>query len=226
MTAMTRASPTPTRQAGAPAHLIGIDIDNVIASIESTLRRLLAQRYGCAENELQQTSLYRYPFLPAELIGSGGDPHTHAATCQAYANIWDSPELITEVSPTPQAPELMHQLSDLGLLAGYITRRPEKFSVPSRAWLRTCNFPAAPLRHAYDDARGRQCKSSHLHQLGAGVLIDDHPAEIESVIASGIHGILLSAPHNRDARISTRISRAHTLKDAVDQAVNYSRSLR
>lgn len=184
---------------------IALDIDNTLAMTSLAAGQALAQRLQVPIEELEESGSYRAPW-----VRRGEDPrHPSEATTRFYQTIWSEPCFLQTIPAVPGAAELVRELNQAGMLAGYVTRRPPGDREATRRWLSSQGFPIAALHHAPHPAgEEAACKSLAMRQMGARVLIDDHLAEVRSVAGSmkeragqpaqgGLAAVLISQPYNR-----------------------------
>lgn len=191
---------------------VAVDIDNTVADTMSGLRAVLAYRLNLHPGVLIATDSYARPLVPSL-------PTCEAELSRAYDDIWFDPALDV-MAPVPGAAALLWELTRAGAFAGYVTRRPARQARSTLAWLSRHGFPLQPVVHA------QACKSDGMRALNAGVLIDDHADEVESVTRAGLIAVLLSQPYNAGCAVPALACRAATLPEAVGHAVGALGALR
>lgn len=203
--------------------MIAFDIDNTIALSLEGLRLILAKRLGCRPDELRATDSYRYPLILGGSLHEAGSDETLNA---AYEGAWTCDEICRLMPAIEGARELLWELNEDGLLRGYVTRRPEHQRGVTEEWLRRQTFPSAPLVHAPHPAgEARVCKSVGMREIGAHILIDDHPGEVQGVLDANLAAILIDLPHNRTSGPDWQPSGLGIRQADLQSAVTVARGL-
>lgn len=175
---------------------VAVDVDNVLADIITSARLTLAEDLDLPVEDIILTGIYHRPF-------GHPDPEIDAKLELDHA-FWDRPEVILRCPVIPGALDAMNRLHQAGMLAGYVTRRPDAVREMTRQWHGVNAFPKAEMRFVgTTDASTTyaQCKSVACGEIGAGYLIDDHADEFATARAAGVEVIVVDADIGRDRRV-------------------------
>ena len=172
---------------------IAFDIDNVLADIVGTAREILECDLGLEPGQLEMTGIYDAPY---RVKG-------HEKPISVDHAFWGDERVLLSCVLFPGALEAVTMAADIGVLAGYVTRRPESARVHTAEWRQTANLPDATIAHVGTDDPATNfdtCKSHACIKLGATHLIDDHADEFLSAHAAGISMVVVDAVVGRAKR--------------------------
>ena len=168
-----------------------LDLDGVCADTGASLRAFI-----CAELGLDVGTIALSPDYfdltsgyPEHLRGRAAEL-AHDAFADNAGNVYGAaPELTC-------AARVARVLAHYGMVAGYVTRRPEGVRSVSKDWLKRHGFPLAPLHHV----PAGTAKAAVVRELGACGMIEDSPSEALELSQGGLHVALLDWVYNRDVR--------------------------
>lgn len=169
------------------------DIDGVLCETAD-----LAVQYACHRLGMHASDLINIPNDDYEngLINRFPAEQREAANRLIRAAFDENEGDIYRIAPVrTHAHEALHELASAGILRGYVTRRPPHPEVieATRDWIDENGFPDLPLEHV---PRGIS-KAVYMRRLNATVIVEDSPAEAQSVLAHGLAVIYMDHPYNR-----------------------------
>ena len=167
--------------------MFALDLDGVLADSLTEATRLV-----CKALDIDRHSL-----LPHENYDdlAGGYPEELRKKARTlYGKVYRGCEAYAAALPIPCARFGVERLARMGLLSGYITRRPLISHDVSQAWLIEHDFPNAPLITVAREGSKGQAMS----RLGATVLIEDSLSEARKVREEGFSAILIKQPYNAE----------------------------
>lgn len=210
---------SPAWQTGRAAHRaalgtapVCLGIDGVLADTWTAVRDAIAACLDVEPAAIRPGSDWDFPFrLPA-----GAD---FARGFEASLVLWTDADVLGGAAPLPGAVHLAQQLAVCNRLAGYITRRPSRLTDATAAWLSRHGFPPAAVMPVGEQRgpNGLQIsKAVTARALGAGVLVEDSPHEIDLALAGGIDVLGLVRPASRAAiEPHVRLTRIGALDEAL-----------
>jgi hypothetical protein len=189
--------------------VIALDIDGVCADTNESLRA-----YCCRELGLEPT---RVP-IPSDYYDMVSVwPLEHQERVDVLirgAFALDEGGVYSEAPEVPYASRIAGILAGWGLVAGYVTRRPEGVLGATQSWLERNNFPRLQVRCA---PRGTP-KAEIVQELGAVGMIEDSPIEALQLAQAGLRVALMDWPYNRDVR-HRRVERARSWSEAASRVL-------
>ncbi|AXK43717.1 hypothetical protein [Erythrobacter aureus] len=174
---------------------VGLDLDNCVVGIMASAREAMARDLSIPVSDIIETQIYWEPF-------THNDPQI-AQKLKPDLAFWDREDVLLGAPALPDAIEAAHRLHDAGLLACYITRRPNAVAHLTQQWLDHRSAPPVPTFHVGStdkDDYFAQCKSHACKKLGVTHMVDDQPHEACSLSEAGINVILIDAPIGRANR--------------------------
>lgn len=155
--------------------LVAIDVDSTLHDYWSQFRRIAAARHGIDLPYEEQRTWRVDALTPAQLAAVVEETH--------------SDPVIAEAIPYVGAAEAVTRWRDAGHKILISTHRRGDAHDATAAWLRAHEIP-------FDELRCGWMKVDHCRQVGAGILIDDSPANLTGALEAGIGAATLRHPWN------------------------------
>ena len=167
--------------------MFAVDLDGVLADSLTQATRLVCEALGIAPTSLAEHRAYDDLALayPEEL---------REQAAALYRQVYDGNLAYAAAMPLPNARSTVTRLARMGLLSGYITRRPADSHEVSQRWLKTHGFPDAPVL----TISRKGSKGEAMVELGASVLIEDSLSEARAVRSEGFGAVLIKQPYNAE----------------------------
>lgn len=109
-----------------------------------------------------------------------------------FASIQSDPDLLYKAGVYKGASEAMSNFKSHGIKLHLFTHREEALAEATRAWLKHARVPYDTLRVAHED------KVEFCLEIGAPVIIDDHPDTVAKALGNGIEAFSLDWPYVSD----------------------------
>ena len=166
--------------------MIALDIDGVLADTLSSMTAEVASRFDVAQGRVTRLGDW------TSALGIEGRPDLQPSVDAYMQEAWRSNEAVYSGAPALQgALRMALELHLRGVLSGYVTRRNARLADVTARWLRREGMPQLPVIHA------QATKAEECRKLGASVIVEDSPHEIEALTRAGIEVIMPVYPYNR-----------------------------
>lgn len=192
--------------------IIGVDLDDVLADFFSV--------YLMFYNEKYETNFRKEDFVRWDFPGICGITFEESiARLSEFVKTGSNKNII----PIPNAQEMIARLAQQHTLH-IITSRPLDIVEETAQWVERhfsklfCDIHFCSMDGGMVHFRS---KSSVCQEIGAKLLIDDHPENAQSCAEDGIQVYLFDQPWNQEVKTSTKVVRMFSWEDKIIEDLCY-----
>lgn len=169
------------------------DIDGVLCETAHLAVEYARQQLGLQPHQLHDTQNDHYDNSLIERF----PPEQQKEAYQLIRAAFDHNEgdIYRHAPIRAHAHQALHKLNEAGALRGYVTRRPPYPEVIAATsdWIEGHNLPDQPIEHV---PRGLS-KAVFMQRLNASLIVEDNPAEAQSILEHSLAVIYMDHPYNR-----------------------------